>query len=155
MKIESATRNERTREVELVAAGRAWSFPYAKLRLQPTGDDPIAELFIDPELGCEAFTYQLRSGAEDTIHMDAVREVNRDPEYLQDLAMHLLTVEAVEAVEESGLGMRQIARLLGTSPTQLYRLLDTTNAKKSLGQMLQLLHLVNREVKITVEPVGG
>jgi len=155
VKIESVGRNERTREFELVAGGRDWRFPYAKLQLQPTEADPISELFIDPELGSEGFTYRLRSGAEDTIHMDAVREVNRDPEYLRDVAMHLFTVEAVDAIEESGLGIRQIARLLGTSPTQLYRLLDTTNTSKSLGQMLQLLYLVNREVKITVERVAG
>lgn len=53
--------------------------------------------------------------------------------------MHLLTVEARDAVEESGLGKRQIARLLGTSPSQLYRLLDPTYPTKSLGQMLNEL----------------
>lgn len=155
MKIDRIERSDRAREFILLAGGREWRFPYARLRLQPSNTDPIAESFVDPELGCEAFAYRLRSGAEDAIHMDAVREVNRDPEYLQSLAMHRLTVEACEAVDQSGLGKRQIARMLGTSPTQLYRLLDPTYPRKSLGQMLQLLNLVNREVKITVEPMVG
>lgn len=101
-------------------------------------------------MGGEAFTYRLRSGAEDAIHLDAVREVALDPAYLQELFLHRLTVAALEGLEESGLGKRQVARLLGTSPSQLYRLLDTTNYNKSVGQMLALLYLVDREVRFEV-----
>lgn len=54
---------------------RRYTFPYARLRLVPTSDDQVAEVYPDPELGDEAFTYRLESGAEDTIHVDAVREV--------------------------------------------------------------------------------
>lgn len=150
MKIDTVTADARRRSFWVWTAGSDYILPYAKLRLEPTGDDPILEVFVDPELGGEAFTYRLRSGAEDTIHLDAVREVAQDPEYLQEILLHDLTLEARRGLEESGLGKRQVARLLRTSPSQLYRLLDPANTSKSVGQMLALLHLVDREVRIEV-----
>lgn len=150
MKIESIENNARKKSIEIEANGNVYDFPYMKLRLVPTASDPIAELFADPELGEEAFTYRLSSGAEDTVHIDAVLEVNKDPEYLQELLLHKLTVEALEGVEKSGIGKRQLARMLGTSPSQLYRLLDPANGSKSVGQMIALLNLVNKRVDIQI-----
>lgn len=150
MKIQTVEANNR-RKAFLIKAGTAeFSFPFAKLRVQPTPDDPVDDVFPDEELGNEGFTYRLASGAEDTVHLDAVREFGRDPEYLHELFVHQLTVEARIGLEESGLGKRQVSRQLGTSPSQLYRLLDPKNRKKSIGKMLALLHLVDREVKLVV-----
>ena len=33
--------------------------------------DRIAEVFVDPELGREGFTYRLSSGDEGSVHIDA------------------------------------------------------------------------------------
>jgi uncharacterized protein len=152
MKITNVSENARKKAFEIEVGKKTYLFPYAKLRLKPTGSDRVVEVFSDPELGEEAFTYRLKSGDEDTIHMDAVLEVNEDPDYLQELLLHKLTVEALEGVEESGLGKRQLARQLGTSASQLYRLLDPDNSGKSVGQMLALLHLVNRQVDFLIYP---
>ena len=100
----------------------------------------------------EGFTYRLADGAEDTIHIDAVLEYNRDPAYLNTLLLHRLTVEAQKAVESSDVSKRELIRLLGTSASQFYRLLDSTNTSKSVGQMLALLHLLGREVDVVVSP---
>ncbi|MDH3224795.1 MAG: hypothetical protein OEO23_13835, partial [Gemmatimonadota bacterium] len=129
-------------------------FPYAKLRVAPTSEDPVAEAFPDPELGCEGFTYRLKSGAEDTIHLDTVLDFNKDADYLQEQLLYRLTVEARKWFEESGLGIRQLSRQLETSPSQVYRLLDTTNYRKSVGQMLALLHMLDRDVEVVVTPRG-
>ena len=150
MKITKVTENARKKAFEIEVDEKTYIFPYAKLRLEPTASDPVVEVFPDPELGEEAFTYRLKSGDEDTIHLDAVLEVNKDPDYLQELLLHRLTVEAVEGVAESGLGKRQLARQLGTSASQLYRLLDPDNSGKSVGQMLALLHLVDRTVDFII-----
>lgn len=152
MKISEIRDNARKRSFEIKVGEKEYTFPYAKLRVVPASDDPVAEVFPDPELAEEAFTYRLESGEGDTLHLDAVLEVNKDPDYLQDLLLHRLTIEARNGLEESGLGKRQVARQLGTSPSQLYRLLDPENRAKSLGQMLALLHLVDREVDLVVRP---
>jgi hypothetical protein len=86
------------------------------------------------------------------VHVEQVLEYNQDPEYLKELLLYKLSVEAQKAVEDSGVSKRELARRLRTSPSQLYRLLDPTNSVKSVGQMLALLHLVGREVDVVVNP---
>lgn len=150
MKVLEVSTNKRKRSFAIRTAERAYVFPFAKLSLPPTRDDPIEEVFVDPDIASEGFTYRLRSGVGDTIHLDTVRELALDPDLLQELFLYELTVAARCGLEESGLGKRQAARLLGTSPSQLYRLLDPTNSSKSVGQMLALLRLVGRDVRVEV-----
>jgi hypothetical protein len=92
----------------------------------------------------EVRTSDAAYGTEDMVHVDAVLEYNRDPAYLKDLLLHRLTVAARQAVDASELSKRELVRRLGTSATQLYRLLDPTNTTKSIGQMLALLHLLGK-----------
>jgi len=152
VKIRKVEANARAKEFELEVDDQQFTFPFATLRVMPTPDDPVKEVFPDPELGNEAFTYRLESGGTDTVHLDAVREVNLDPDYISGLHMHRLTVEARAGMEKSGLGIRQAARLMGTSPAQLYRLLDTRNCAKSFKQMVQLLHVLGLRVELNVIP---
>jgi len=150
VKINKVEANNRKRSFEVTTRRETYSFPYAKLRVQPSKSDRVREVFPDPELGREAFTYRLDSGEEDTIHLDAVLEYNRDPDYLNELLLHRLTIEAQRGVEESGLSKRELIRRLGTSASQFYRLLDPSYRGKSLGQLLALLQLVGREVDVVV-----
>lgn len=150
MKIDSVSANNRKKAFEVSVGETEFAFPYAKLRHPPNSENRVESVFVDDELGSEAFTYRLADGTEDTLHIDAVREVAGDPEYLQELLMHRLTMQAREALEESKLSKRQVARLLGTSTSQLYRLLDPGNSQKSLGQLMALLGLTGRELSVNV-----
>jgi hypothetical protein len=152
MKIKRVTANNRKKVFEVETTSEVYSFPYALLRIQPDGDNRVAEAFPDPDLGAEGFTYRLADGREDTIHLDSVLEYNRDPDYLKDLLLHRLTLEAQKAVDSTDLSKREIIRTLGTSASQFYRLLDPTNHTKSVGQMLALLHLLGREVDVVISP---
>ena len=152
MKIKTVTANNRKKAFEVATASETYPFPYALLRVQPDSKNGIAEVFPDEELGREAFTYRLADGQEDTIHVDAVLEYNRDPSYLNELLLHRLTVEAQKALESTDLTKRELIRALGTSASQFYRLLDPSNHTKSVGQMLALLHLLGREVDVVVSP---
>ena len=105
---------------------------------------------MDPELGREGFTYRLNSGAEGSVHVDAVLEYNEDPAYMAELMLYRLSQEAKERFEESGLSVRQVSELLNTSPTQLYRLLDPTNYAKSLRQLISLLYVLGCEVDVEI-----
>lgn len=152
MKIESVRANNRRKSFEIETKSRIYSFPYALLRVSPDRGNRISEAFPDPDLGGEGFTYRLENGTGDTVHLDSVLEYNEDPEYLKDLMLHRLTLEAQKAVEASDLSKRELSRALDTSPSQLYRLLDPTNHTKSVGQMLALLHLLGRKVDVVVSP---
>ncbi|MFW6201607.1 MAG: hypothetical protein ACOC8B_03450 [Gemmatimonadota bacterium] len=155
MKIRAVEPNNRRKAFELEADGRRLSFPYARLRTRPGPDNRIAEVYADPELGREAFTYVLENGEEDSVHLDAVLEYNEDPGYLKDLLLYELTVEARRRVAETDLSKREIIRRLGTSASQFYRLLDPTYYGKSIGQLVALLHIVGYEVDLVVRPRRG
>jgi hypothetical protein len=59
-------------------------------------------------------------------------------------------LEAQKRIVESSLSKREIVRRLGTSATQLYRLLDQTNYKKSVDQLVSLLQLLECDVDVVV-----
>lgn len=105
---------------------------------------------MDEELGREAFTYTLESGREGTVHVDQVLDYNRDPGYLADLLLHRLTLEAEKRLEASSIGIRHLAPRLKTSTSQVYRLLDSANYKKSVRQVLALLRALGCEVDVVV-----
>lgn len=153
MKIQKVVANNRKGQLELlVRPGRTLPFPYARLEPRPTPKDRIREVFVDKELGSEAVTYVLQSGAEGSLHVDHALEYNQDPAALAELLSHKLTVEAMRRVKASELSHRELARRLRTSQTQLYRLLDPTNSRKSLSQLIALLHILDCGVELVVTP---
>ena len=150
MKVTSVTANNRKRAFEVKTRRGQWLFPYSKAEPEPTTSDPLVELYIDPELGREGFTYLLASGAEGSVLVDHVLDYNEEPGYMRDLLLHNLTVEARERIEASPLSKREIIRRLGTSPAQFYRLIDPTNYRKSVDKMLALLQVLDCEVEMIV-----
>lgn len=150
MKIQNVVANNRRRAFEVHTRRETYVFPYTKAAPTPSVEDRIAEVYVDPEFGREGFTYRLVSGAEGSVHVDAVLEYNEDPSYMAELTLYRLTLEAKKRYESSGLSAREVARLLDTSPTQLYRLLDPTNYAKSLKQLVSLLYLLGAEVEVEV-----
>jgi len=150
MKIRSVKFNNKRKNFEVGASGKTYVFPYAKARPTPRSDDPVVGVYVDKELGGEGFTYELQSGKTGTIHVEQVLEYNRDPNYLRDLMLYKLTLEAQRRIAHSPLSKREIIRRLGTSATQLYRLLDQTNYQKSLDQLVSLLQLLECDVDLVV-----
>ncbi len=150
MKIRSVSPNNRRKAFEVKTSARSFVFPFAKVAPQPTADDPVVRVFVDKELGREGFTYVLKSGREGTVHIEQVLEYNQDPDYLRDLLLYKLTLEAQKRVEASQLSKREIIRRLGTSATQFYRLLDQANYRKSVDQLLLLLHVLDCDVELVV-----
>jgi hypothetical protein len=153
MKIRRAAVNNRKAQLELtVRSGKVLPVPYAKLDPRPTPKNRIREAYVAKELGSEAVTYVLESGEEGSVHIDHALEYNEDPSYLAEVLIHQLTVEARGRADRSGLSRRELARRLSTSVPQLYRLLDPANTRKGLGQLIGLLHLLDCEVQLVVNP---
>ncbi len=150
MKIRSVRANNRRRAFEVKTHSKIYGFPYAKADPRPTPSDPVTSVFVDKELAREAFVYVLESGREGTVHIEQVLEYIQDPTYLRDLLLYRLTLEAQKRVEASPLSKREIIRRLGTSAAQFYRLLDQTNYRKSVDQLLRLLHVLDCDVEVTV-----
>lgn len=150
MKIRSVRHNNRKKAFEVRTSTKKLVFPFSKSEPTPTMEDPIAELLVDPDAGREAFTYVLHSGRTGTVHVEQVLEYNQDPAHLRNLLLYRLTLEAQKRIAASPLSKREIVRRLGTSAAQLYRLLDQTNDRKSVDQVLALLQVLNCEVDLVV-----
>ena len=151
MKIRAVHSDNHKKAFEVVTYRQTFWFPYAKLSLRPTRENPIQRAVVDEELGNEAFTYQLKSGDEATVPIDQVLEYNRDPRYMRDLLLYKLTLIAQERVKATPLSKRELIRRLGTSAAQFYRLLDQTNYAKSLDRLLALLSILDCDVDLVVK----
>jgi hypothetical protein len=153
VKLKRVIINRRKSQLELTTrSGKVFPLPFVRMSPRPTANDRLVSAYVDKELANEAVTYVLASGAEGAVHIDQALEYNQDPRFLADLMIHMLTVEAERRVERSGLSRRELARRLSTSVPQLYRLLDPTNTRKSLGQLVALLHLLDCDVRLVVKP---
>ena len=150
MKIKSVRPDNRKKAFEVVTRNQQYWLPFAKLRLRPTPANPVTSVLVDDELGKEAFTYELQSGEQGTVHIDQVLDYNRDPRYMRDLLLYRLTLTAQEHVKDSSLSKRELIRRLGTSPAQFYRLLDQTNYSKSIDQLMALFSVLDCEVDLVV-----
>lgn len=150
MKIRSVRANSRKRAFEVAVANKTLLFPYSKAEPVPTRKDPVKRVSPDGEAAREAFTYALESGRIGTVHVEQVREYNRDPNHVRDLLLYRLTLEAQKRIDASQLAKREIVRRLGTSAAQLYRLLDQTNYRKSVDQLVSLLQVLDCDVDLVV-----
>ncbi len=152
MKIRAVSANNRKAQLELtVRSGKMYPLPYSRLDPRPTSRNKIESVRVDDELGREAVTYVLQSGEEGSAHVEHALEYNEDPTLLSELLVHRLTVAARRHIGSSGLSRREVARRLGTSVPQLYRLLDTTNVRKSINQLVALLRALNCDVELVVK----
>ena len=150
MKIRSVRHNNRKKAFEIRGSSKSFVFPYSKADPHPTIRDPVRRVCVDDEVGREGFTYVLGSGQTGTVHVEQVLEYNQDPNHMRDLLIYRLTLEAQKRMDASPLSKREIIRRLGTSAAQLYRLLDQTNYRKSVDQMLALLQVLDCEVDLVV-----
>ena len=150
MKVRSVKQNNE-QQVFVVRTWRSlYSFPYGKALPSPSAANPVVDLFVDPELADEGFTYRLASGHEGSVLVDQVLDYNEDPAYLRNVLLYQLTLEAQRQLQETPLSKREIIRRLGTSPAQFYRLIDQTNYSKSIDKVLSLLQVLGCDVELVV-----
>ena len=148
MKITNVEYNNRKRIFSVATDKSVFSYPFVKLDPFPTKNNPLYSVWIDEDFGGEAFSYKLEDNTSGTVHIDHVLEYNRDPNYMTELLLYKLTIEAKKHVEDIHLSKREIIRRLGTSPSQYYRLMDQTNVTKSINKMLNLLQVLGCEIDV-------
>lgn len=151
MKIRSVMWNNRKKAFQVKSSKGTMWLPYSKIEVRQSSHDSVARVFVDKELGSEGFSYVLTSGKEGTVHSEQVLEYNQDPSFRRDALLYKLTIEAQKRIKKSPLSTREIIRRLRTSATQLYRLLDQTNYRKSVDQLLSLLHVLDCDVDLLVK----
>lgn len=150
MKIRNVTINNRKKALEIETRKGKLSLPFAKLKLKPTPRNKIIKTYVDKELANRAITYILASGKEDSIHLDAFLDYNQDPDFMRQVILHKLTIQATHLMKKSDLSKHEVIRRLKTSPSQLYRLLDPSNYRKSIGEMIKLLAVLGYTIEFNI-----
>jgi hypothetical protein len=150
VKIQTVKMNNKRKAFEVKTSTGVFVFPYARAKPAPGAADSVTRVYVDKEIAGEGFSYELKSGKSGTVHVEQVLEYNREPNYLRDLLLYKLTLEAQKRMASHPLAKREIVRRLGTSATQLYRLLDQTNYKKSVDQLVSLLQVLDCQVDVVV-----
>jgi hypothetical protein len=151
MKIVDVTPNNRRKDFSISAGKQHFTFPYAKCIPTPSATNPVSSVFVDEELGSDAFTYILKDKSEGSVHIDHILEYNKDPKTLLELFVYRLTLDVKKRLESSIVPKRRVARELQTSPSQLYRLLDVDRSDKSLQQIFSILLLLDCEVDLVIK----
>ena len=151
MKVKKVVANNRKKAFEVTTAHAVYDYPYSRLSLMPGEKNPVQEVFSDPEIGHDGFTYRLTSGDEDTILMDQVLEYAKDPEYLRRDLLFRLTIQAQKRMKETKASKREITRRMGTTPAQFYRLMDQKNLNKTIDQMVKLLAALDCPVNLVFD----
>lgn len=149
MKIKKIFFNNRKKTFEIETHNKKkYVFPYSQLKLSPHSKNKVIHVYVDKELGGEAFTYRLKSGIENSILMDQVLAYNKDSGYLTEMLLYKLTVTAQNFLKQNKASKREIIRRMNTSPTQFYRLMDQTNYHKTVDQMIKLLAALDCSVDV-------
>jgi hypothetical protein len=151
VKMTKVVPNNRKRAFEVYTREKNYVFPYAAVQPTPTRENKVVGVRVDEDMGREGFVYSLAEGDEGAVHIDHVLEYHRDAGYMADLLLYKLTLHAQEAVKKSALSTRELIRKLDTSPAQFYRLLDQTNYRKSMSQLLTLLHILGCDVDVVLK----
>ena len=150
MKISAVQADNRRKAFRVRTGGKTLWYPYAVCGIKPSPRDRITDVFVDPEIAKEGFTYILASGREGTVHIEQVLEYHRDPDHLREIWLYRLTLEAQTRLASCPLSKREIIRQLATSPAQFYRLIDPANRRKTVDRMLALLSVLDCELDFVI-----
>lgn len=115
--------------------------PYSALGIKKL----VVDAAPDKESGCHSFYFDLENGGREFVPFDQPLHIVQNPEYVRQQTLYEVTKQLNEFIKKSKVSKRELARRLGTSLSQLSRLLDTTNYKKELSRLIELAAMLNYE----------
>jgi len=117
--------------------------PYSALDIR----GKIIDAAPDPEVGRHSFYFIDDSGKKEFVPFDQPLHIVQHPEYVKQCTLYEVTKQLNVFIKQAKVSKRELARRLGTSLSQLSRLLDTTNYKKELVRLIELAAILNYEFK--------
>ena len=115
--------------------------PYSALGIR----NKVVEAGPDSEVGGHSFYFVLDNGKKDYVPYDQPLHIVQNPEYVKEQALYEDTRQLNEFIEKAGISKRELARRLGTSMSQLFRLLDAPNYKKELSRLIEIAAMMDYE----------
>ena len=117
--------------------------PYSALGIR----GKVIEAGPDSEAGRYSFYFVLESNKKEFVPYDQPLHIAQNPEYVKQRTLYEVTQQLNVFIERGKVSKRELARRLGTSLSQLSRLLDTANYKKELSRLIELAAMLNYAFK--------
>jgi len=129
--------------------GGGLTVPLARLSPRPTRRNPIVRHYLDPEVGGQGVAFILKDGSEGVVLWDQALSVNNDPQYVAELQLYKTRMQAFDAFEKASEGRttRELAKLLGTSTTQVQRI-QHRSPRITLDSLVRALAKLGLEVDV-------
>ena len=150
-KIDSVTVNRRRKGFEFRVGSEVLFYAFSQADPPPSAQDPVQWVKVYDVLGGQV-QYMLASGRVGIVDFEDVLYHNRDPDHHRRVLLNQLTMEARNCVWSCPRSKKEIMGRLGTSASQLSRLRDPRNERKTLDRMVTLLYVLGYELDVTVRP---
>ncbi len=105
----------------------------------------VVEAGPDEEVGGHSFYFVLEDGKKDVVPYDQPLHIAQHPEYLKEQTLYGMTKRINQFIGQEKISKRELARRLGTSMSQLTRLLNPTNYKKELSRLIEIAAILDYE----------
>ena len=153
-KFVSVKPNYRKRVLETVlkerGRSRCYSLPFGVLPGgKPGARNPFVEIAIEKELFSQGVSYKLKDGTTGSFPSDFVL-YHCDPAY-DWTPLNQLKEAVKKKLKEKGISIRTLAEAMGTSPSQVVRLLRKDEAPKRLVQLCRLACMAGCEIDFTLK----
>jgi hypothetical protein len=116
---------------------------------RPTRNNPIDTIGWDADIGRHGVAYTLADGSEGAVLWDHALSVAADPVYSARMREHAIRVQLADALDAAteGKSVREVARQLGTSVSQVQRL---RGPSATLDGLVRALVMLGCEVNVRV-----
>jgi len=144
-RFKAVTFNNRKRQLTVsYRSGKELTVPYMPLGITKT----IAEATVDKETGHRSVKIVYQDGTTDYLPYDQPLALSRDPEFLLQQHIEILTADIKEALRAKKISKRYLAEQLQTSDNQIQRLLNPKILNKNLHQLYEVADLVGLQIQL-------
>jgi hypothetical protein len=143
-KLKEVSFSNKTKQIlVLYTSGKEVAIHYGQVGIKKN----IQRAWVDLETGKRSLGFEFSDGTQDFMPYDQPLAIVRDPEFLLQTHIELLTAKIKEELKKQGISKRFLATRLGTSDNQIQRLLNPEILNKNLEQLYGIAALLGLEVE--------
>ncbi|MFC1611267.1 hypothetical protein ACFL6C_09920 [Myxococcota bacterium] len=150
-KIGSVRVNNRRKQMTVkYASGKEVTLHYGQIGITQN----IVEVGVDTETGGRSIMIRYEDGEVDFMPYDQPLAVAKDPEFLLQNDIEVMTARIRHELKTKGISVRYLAGRLGTSDGQMQRLLNPKILNKNLKQLYEIAGLLGLIFELRVKKVA-
>ena len=150
-KFKTVSFNNRKKQLHCVyTSGKIINLHFGQLGIRKN----IIRVWIDKETGGRSIGFELSDGSVDFMPYDQPLAVVRDPEFLLQTHIEIMTARIKEEIRKQGVSKRYLAEKLATSDNQVQRLLNPEILNKNLEQLYRIAALLGLQFEWQLKKVA-